>query len=114
MTVRLMRAEAMETTGPEADRRREPRFAARIDARMKSSRGDVVDIHLAEVSLHGCRVVSAEPWLKNGMFVEIGLGDEPMLEAIIRWVRDGSVGMEFLWPIPPERREWHDLADMPF
>ncbi len=113
MNVRLMRVEGMEARS-DTDRRREPRFATRIDARLLSSTGQETNVQLAEVSLHGCRITISEPWLRNGMFVSIGLGDEPMLEAIVRWVRGGDAGMEFLWPIPPERREWHELADMAF
>ena len=97
------------------ERRREPRYTATgHDAIIRSSKGNTESAQPADLSLHGCSVRSSADWLRNGSFVTIGLDDESMLQAIVRWVRDGSAGMEFLRPIPPERVEWHSLLDSPF
>ena len=96
------------------ERRREPRIPTRYAARLQSSRGDQEAAMLADVSLHGCCVNTSAGWLRQGSFVSVGLGEEtPMLAAIVRWVRGGAAGMEFLRPIPSDRIEWLDLIDMP-
>lgn len=111
MNVRLMRAERMETA-PKSDRRREPRFAAGLEGTLFLSDASTTTVRIAEISLHGCRVSGDHSDLRAGMFVSIALGDETPLEAIVRWVRESDAGMEFLWPISPDRREWHDLVDL--
>jgi len=102
----------METVIPE--RRREGRTKARYRAVLQFSDGAGGDVELADISMHGCSVRSETEDLRIGRFVSIGIDAEPMLQAVIRWVRDGTAGMEFLRPIPPERDEWHELMDMPF
>lgn len=115
MTVKLARLKS-EPEPAHADarpgRRREPRFAALAEVRIESSHGDAALVMLAEVSLHGCRVRTDEAWLRAGSFIEIAMEARTGLPAIVRWVREGYAGMEFLRPIPPERIEWHDLMDM--
>ena len=76
--------------------------------------GETATVELADVSMHGCCVRTETPDLRIGRFVSIGIDSNPMLQAVIRWVRDGAAGMEFVRPIPPERSEWHDLIEMPF
>jgi hypothetical protein len=97
-----------------AERRREPRVAAHYQATLQFTQDDSADVQLADISMHGCCVKTEADGLRVGRFVSIGIDDEPMLQAVIRWVRAGSAGMEFLRPIPSERYEWHDLIDMPF
>ncbi|MBV1916499.1 MAG: PilZ domain-containing protein [Sphingomonadaceae bacterium] len=116
MTVTLARLQSVPEQIEEAPpsghtRRKEPRFAASFEARLENARGDAADVLLAEVSLHGCRVQCAESWIRTGSFISIGIADAAKLQAIVRWVRDDSVGMEFLRAIPDERTEWHDLMD---
>lgn len=95
-------------------RRKELRYATGFDAILESSRGESAQVLLCEISMHGCRVKCDEAWLRTGAFVSIALEDEPPLQAIVRWNRDGAAGMEFLKPIPAERGEWRELLDMPF
>ncbi len=111
MTNGLARLDALESV---TDRRRETRHAARASARLDSSRGESAVVLLADVSTHGCAVSIEQPWLRAGAFVSIAIVQEqglqtPPLQAIVRWVREGSAGMEFLAPIPADRTEWHDL-----
>jgi hypothetical protein len=117
MTVRLARLEnipEIDETKVGANRRREPRYATWFDAQIENARGDSARIQLAEVSLHGCRISADQPWLRVGGFISISIDQGAKLQAIVRWVRDGAAGMEFLHAIPPECSEWHDLMDAPF
>ena len=50
--------------------------------------------------------------LRPGSFVSIGIGECPLLGAIIRWVRADEAGMEFLRTIPADRGEWFALMDL--
>lgn len=106
MTIRLARLDSLESL---TDRRREARHTAKASARLNSSRGESAEVLLADVSTHGCAVTVEQPWLRAGAFVTIAIAEQPALRAIVRWVREGSAGMEFLAPIPADRTEWHDL-----
>lgn len=97
-----------------AERRREDRIKAQYRARLQFADGADNEVELADISMHGCCIRSDADGLRIGRFVSIGIDEEPKLQAVIRWVRDGLAGMEFVRPIPPERDEWHDLMDMPF
>ena len=96
------------------ERRREARVPARYQARLQFSSDDCAEVQLADISMHGCCVRGEATGLRIGRFVSVGIDEEPMLPAVIRWVRDNAAGMEFLRPIPPERHEWHELIEMPF
>ena len=102
---------AASATG--AERRRAPRFTAWHPARLQARQGRFEEVLLTDVSTHGCCVRSDSPNLRVGAILAIGVGEHPMLPAMVRWVRDGSAGMEFLRPIPHEREEWHYLMDLP-
>lgn len=93
------------------DRRRETRHPTCYEANLETSQGRRMVVRLADISLHGCCVHVEVDTLRQGAFVSIGLGEEPMLPAIVRWVRGTTSGMEFVRPIPPERIEWHDLME---
>lgn len=91
------------------DRRRERRHLARFEAMLKTSQGRRIPVLLADVSLHGCCVQTDADAVRQGAFVSIGMGEEPMLSAIVRWVRGDTAGMEFLHAVPPELFHWHDI-----
>lgn len=117
MTVKLARLESIpeiDETKAGRNRRREPRYSTWFDARIDNGRGESVKVLLAEVSLHGCRIQADAPWLRVGGFLSISIEQGAQLQAIVRWVRDGAAGMEFLRPIPADYGEWHDLMDAPF
>lgn len=94
------------------DRRRERRHATRFAATLEMSQGRRLAVSLADVSLHGCCVQTDAETLRQGAFVSIGLDENSMLPAIVRWVRGTAAGMEFLRAIPSDRFEWHDLLDI--
>lgn len=95
----------------QTERRKAERYRAEVPAMLLSSLSERADVHLADVSTHGCNIRGEAGWLRAGAFVSIALADEPPLRAIVRWVRDGKAGMEFILPVPPVRREWQDLID---
>lgn len=95
------------------DRRRVSRSPAEVTALLLSAWGDEAEVRLADVSTHGCSIRSDAAWLRVGAFVSIGFGETP-LRAVVRWIRDDAAGMEFLWPVPAERGEWHALINSPF
>lgn len=117
MTVKLARLQNIPEGADLAQkhaRRRERRFETWFDGTLETAHGDHADIRIAEVSLHGCRIKGDLSWIRTGAFVSIAVEGERKLQAIIRWVRADSAGMEFLRPVPRECTEWHDLMDAPF
>ena len=108
MTARLARL-STEPSGTTDDRRRFARHPVCATATLQTAQGDPVEVFLCDVSTHGCSVHCPDGWLRGGQFVSIAIGGAADLKAIIRWVRDGAAGMEFLRPVPAERKEWHVL-----
>ncbi|MEJ2408952.1 MAG: PilZ domain-containing protein [Novosphingobium sp.] len=78
---------------------------------METSQGRRLPVLLADISLHGCCLQTESDELRQGGFVSIGLGNDSMLPAIVRWVRGQAAGMEFLRPVPANQTAWHDLMD---
>ena len=80
------------------------RKAARRPARgmvgVRSSHGDQTVAELHDFSAFGCNIVSAAAWLRIGSFITLRLSDEHTAQAIVRWIRAGSCGVEFLRPLP--------------
>ncbi|MCJ2177008.1 PilZ domain-containing protein [Novosphingobium album (ex Hu et al. 2023)] len=94
------------------DRRRERRHTTHFEAMLETSQGRRHPVLLADISHHGCCVQSNGDGLRQGAFVSIGLCDNSMLPAIIRWVRGQAAGMEFLRAVPADQTEWLDLMDL--
>ena len=85
-----------------ADRRRTQRIARQVTDAVVSvtaSSGEHTEAAIRNVSAHGCNLQSGEPWLRMGRFITIDFGSERSVQGIVRWVRDGSTGIEFLRPI---------------
>jgi len=95
-------------------RRKVARRPAWAKATVRLTDGDTSEVCLDDISTHGLRLREVASWLRAGQFVSIALGDEAPLQAIVRWVRDGEAGLEFLRPVPRDRAEWHALIDSPF
>jgi hypothetical protein len=103
------------------ERRREHRHTTRYTATLETARSGVMKVELADVSTHGCCIRAPDnddrtDWLRQGTFVSIRLEDSSApeaakLEAVVRWVRGHTAGMEFLRPVPPGRLDWRELMD---
>lgn len=93
------------------ERRRDKRVRAQIEAVLQRSSGERSEVQLIDVSANGCNVAGTLDGLRPGSFVSVGIGEHPLLGAIVRWVRCGEAGMEFLRAIPTDREEWHAILD---
>ena len=92
-------------------RRKTSRTPVNVAAKVTSSRGDSASMTIGNVSTHGCNVRGEAGWLRMGGFVSVRLTDDQPLQAIVRWVRDGTAGLEFLRPVPVGHTEWHELIN---
>ena len=82
-----------------ADRRRSRRAVRRQSDLIVSvtvSSGEQAEAAVRNVSTFGCNLQSNVPWLRLGRFITIGFEGERAIKGIVRWVRDGFVGIEFL------------------
>ncbi|MFA7588443.1 MAG: PilZ domain-containing protein [Novosphingobium sp.] len=87
-----------------------------VDVSVIVTRGDGSRIagRLTDVSLHGCNIQTTAASLRLGVFIAIALDIERPVQAIVRWTRGDSAGVEFLRPIPADLRLWHALIDSPW
>lgn len=92
-------------------RRKVHRSQVQIEARVTSSRGDSAMMTICNASSHGCNIRGEATWLRNGSVIGVTLDERPMLLGIIRWVRDGAAGLEFMRPVPHSNKWWHDLIN---
>jgi PilZ domain len=84
------------------------RISRRISGRsviVKSSHGERAKAVIRDVSIYGCSLVGDAPWVRVGSFVAIVLSAERSIQAIVRWTRGGTSGVEFLRPIPDAEAE---------
>lgn len=95
----------------EENRRREPRFNAVSDATITNMTGKTASSLLIDISHHGACIRCDAGWLRQGSFVKIAIAENDELDAVVRWVRDGSAGMEFLNPVPADRQAWRAMMD---
>jgi hypothetical protein len=82
-----------------------------VAAQVSSLDGISVSGTIGDVSAHGCSVLCAADWLQPGRVVSIGINEGPALHAIVRWVRQGLAGLEFLRSAPSDRHDWRALMD---
>jgi hypothetical protein len=75
------------------DQRAEPRCTTPTPARL-DWRGATVAVRLANISYSGA-MVECEFVPHIGEAVRLGLDGEPPAAAVVRWVRDGRIGLHF-------------------
>jgi hypothetical protein len=92
-------------------RRKAPRTLTSTEARVASSHGDSAIMIIGNVSTHGCNVRGPADWLRLGSFVAVGIEGSAPLQAIVRWVRDDSAGLEFMRPVPSDNMAWRAMLD---
>lgn len=76
--------------------RRADRQNARGDVTVLSSHGHDAKGRLNDISVYGCNILTDADWMRCGMFVSIRLSADRSIQAIVRWIRGGSCGVEFL------------------
>jgi hypothetical protein len=96
-------------------RRKATRAVVQVEAKITSAQGNCATVTINNVSPHGCNIKGDMSWLRIGSFVSVSLeGGQPLqapLQAIVRWLRDGSAGLEFLRPVPSDNAPWHELIN---
>lgn len=100
--------------GRTPDRRKTSRSVASDWVTVKAVSGETLRAQLGDVSMHGCSLLAEADWLRNGRIVNLALGTEECLQAIIRWSVDGTTGFEFLRPVSADKRQWTALIDSPW
>jgi hypothetical protein len=80
--------------------RRSDRRPANALVQVQSSHGERTTARLNDISAYGCNVVSDAAWLRLGVFVSLSVSETRTVQAVVRWSRNGSCGVEFLRPIP--------------
>lgn len=79
--------------------RKSDRRAATGAVLVQSSHGDRETARLNDISPFGCNILCEAEWLRLGGFIAIRPNDKVVVQAIVRWVRDGACGVEFLRPL---------------
>ena len=99
------------TQSAHPSRRKVARARVHAEVLLSTASGESVPAVIGDVSSHGCSVRAEAQWLRMGRFVAVTLGDDQPLQAIVRWTRDGTAGLEFLRPVSADRTEWRSLVD---
>lgn len=72
-----------------------------------SPRGEIA-ARIKDISIQGCAVSYSIGEMRLGQFIQIGMNDLKPVSGIVRWVSDGTCGIEFLSPL-----DW-DIAALEF
>jgi len=89
----------LEAVQQRPNTRRVTRRIAEAVATIRSASGDRCQARIRDVSVFGCSLVCEAPWLRTGMFVAVQVSADWSIQAVVRWAREGSGGIEFLRPI---------------
>lgn len=76
------------------------RHAVLLEARCRKSSWHVFGVELADISEGGCCVVGSGEDFASGQRVALRMANLKAVEAEVRWIRDGRVGMAFLKVLP--------------
>jgi hypothetical protein len=104
-------ARTLSVSGKQPDRRKAARRRVQTFAVLETMKGDRIEGELADLSMLGCAVKAPVDTLGIGRFVSFGIKGEPSLQGIVRWVRDGTAGIEFLQPVPTELTAYQKLIN---
>jgi hypothetical protein len=94
-----LKLESVSSKPARPQTRRTIRFTAQSRASVTASNGDRSKARIRDVSVFGCSLECEAAWLRGGMFIAIALSSDWTIQAVVRWVRDGRAGVEFLRPI---------------
>ena len=86
----------LEQVAPRPSTRRTARRIAGAVATVRTSGGERNRARIRDVSVFGCSLVTDADWLRTGIFVTVQLAPDWSIQAIVRWARDGTGGVEFL------------------
>jgi len=85
----------------QAEARRAARTRASIAVTIASAQGPETAVMIRDISTHGCSLGPCADWMKPGGFVCLRPSGEAAVTGIVRWIRDGAAGIEFVRPLAP-------------
>ncbi len=91
-----------EQTTKSARYRKEIRQTIQSEVGIDTGNGDWRMFPLTDLSPHGCNLNAADWPFRTGQFLSLRISRSGRLEGIIRWVRDGHIGIEFVRPLSNE------------
>lgn len=86
---------------PEKERAEE-RTAVSISGRCRAGERDIQDVLVMDLAAHGCRLLGLSVGVTKNDPLELWLGDVGPVAARLKWVKRGSLGVEFDAPIEAE------------
>ncbi len=98
----------LDSTASVPARRKAERLPFSGKVVIRSSMGERTVATLGNISPFGCNLVSDAEWLRCGRFISVYPARDRAIQAIVRWKRDGSAGVEFLRPIDLAEVDWLD------
>lgn len=78
------------------------RHTVLLQARCRKTRWNVFPVELADISQGGCCIVGSGESFARGEAVQLRIAHLKPIEAQVRWLREGRVGVEFRAPLPSE------------
>ena len=94
---RLFGGEDMRRAQDEA--RRVARRRTSIGITIVSARGTEAPAIIRDISAHGCSIAGNADWMKPGGFLYLRPHGEAAVTGIVRWIREGAAGIEFVRPL---------------
>ena len=88
--------EKLEQHAVRPNTRRAARRIAGAVATVRTAGGERSKARIRDVSIFGCSIVTEAEWLRTGIFLTLQLSPDWSIQAIVRWARDGTGGVEFL------------------
>lgn len=86
---------------PEQERTDE-RSAVSISGRCRAGDRDVQDVLILDLAAQGCRVLGLSVGVTKNDSLELWLGEFGPVSARLKWVKRGSLGVEFDTPLETE------------
>jgi hypothetical protein len=91
--------------------RAEDRTAVSISGRCSAGDRGVQDVLVMDLASHGCRVLGLSVGVTKSDPLELWLGEVGPVAARLKWVKRGSLGVEFDSPLDAEVLERLAAAD---
>jgi hypothetical protein len=91
--------------------RADERTAVSIAGRCRAGDRDIQDVMVMDLAAQGCRLLGLSVGVTKNDPLELWLGEVGPLAARLKWVKRGSLGVEFDGPLEPEVLERLAAAD---
>ena len=109
---RLFKSSSSTSSPDKETRRREDRVPVKANALMAGAKS-IGRTSILDLSCHGCNLTTGDTGLHPGEFVMIRLEGTEALRGIVRWIRDGEAGIEFLRPLYQAALHYHAANNPP-